>query len=102
MAAVSKTAVSQQRKFAALQQEPYFGTLRCRWMRALHCIKTGNLELIDEGQIKGDRWAGGLTLASAFRQPRGLFDQHNLGRGNVIGLGSLPFYCPRDAGSRLS
>ncbi len=71
-------------------------------MGAVHCIKTGNLELIDEGQIKGDRWAGGLTLASAFRQPRGLFDQHHLGRGNVIGLGSLPFYCPRDAGSRLS
>ncbi len=64
--------------------------------------KTGNLELIDEGQIKGDRWAGGLTLGSASRQPRLLFDQHHLGRGNVIVLGSLPFYCPRDAGSRLS
>ncbi len=34
-------------------------------------------------------------------QPRRLFDEHQLGRGQAIVLGSLPFYRPRDAGSYL-
>ncbi len=41
-------------------------------------------------------------LGQASRGPRILFDEHQLGRGQAIGLGSLPFYCPRDAGSYLS
>ena len=34
--------VSQDRTISALQEPPHIGTLRCRWLGAVHCIRSGH------------------------------------------------------------